>query len=192
MTGGPARLPALLPGDLDVQQQALREQIAGGPRASGPQLFALTDAAGGLTGPFNAMLLSPSLGQALQALGAALRYRCSLAPRVREMAVLQVAAHEDCAFERYAHEPIARSVGVTAREVEVLRRGGLPAVEGRERAALRVVEALLRRADLADAEYADAGAEVGVREVFELTTLVGYYTTLALQLRVFRVATPPA
>ena len=50
-----------------------------------------------------------------------------------------------------------------------------------------VVLALLARADLDDEEYADAVAALGERAVFELTTLVGYYATLALQLRVFRV-----
>ena len=31
---------------------------------------------------------------------------------------------------------------------------------------------------------------IGGRAAFELTTLVGYYATLALQLRVFRVGLP--
>jgi 4-carboxymuconolactone decarboxylase len=35
-----------------------------------------------------------------------------------------------------------------------------------------------------------AGAQLGTAALFELTTLVGYYATLALQLRVFRVGAP--
>jgi 4-carboxymuconolactone decarboxylase len=49
-----------------------------------------------------------------------------------------------------------------------------------------VVEALVLHGDLGDEEYARAVDELGERGVFELTALVGYYATLALQLRVFR------
>ena len=41
--------------------------------------------------------------------------------------------------------------------------------------------------DLDDERWAEASASLGAAVVFELTTLVGYYATLALQLRVFRV-----
>ena len=41
--------------------------------------------------------------------------------------------------------------------------------------------------DLDDARWAEASTALGDAVVFELTTLVGYYSTLALQLRVFRV-----
>ena len=50
--------------------------------------------------------------------------------------------------------------------------------------------ALTARGDLDDEEYAGAVAALGLPMVFELLTLVGYYATLALQLRVFRVAAP--
>ena len=44
--------------------------------------------------------------------------------------------------------------------------------------------------DLDDAEYAEAVGHLGPSGLFELLTLVGYYATLALQLRVFRVPAP--
>ena len=59
-----------------------------------------------------------------------------------------------------------------------------------ERAAVRAARALVRAADLDDEEYAGTVAELGEAGVFELTTLVGYYAMLALQLRVFRVSAP--
>ncbi|MEV6625768.1 carboxymuconolactone decarboxylase family protein, partial [Amycolatopsis sp. NPDC051114] len=84
------RLPRLSPADLDDDQRALREAITGGPRAGGP--FPLTDAAGALTGPFNALLFAPPAGQALQRLGAAVRYETAIGDRARELAILAVAA----------------------------------------------------------------------------------------------------
>jgi 4-carboxymuconolactone decarboxylase len=54
------------------------------------------------------------------------------------------------------------------------------------------VRALVQDGDLDDGQYAEAVAALGEAGVFELTTLVGYYATLALQLRVFRVGGPEA
>ncbi|MDH2443180.1 carboxymuconolactone decarboxylase family protein [Amnibacterium sp. CER49] len=184
MTG---RIPRLRPDELDPAQRALHDAVASGPRASGPQHFALTDADGGLLGPFNALLLSPELGGALQAVGAAVRFAADLTPRVREAAILLVAAAEDCAFERHAHEAVGRASGLTDAELAALRAGDLPGgADDDEAAHLRVTRALLH-GDVDDALWAGDAARIGARAVFELSTLVGYYRTLALQLRVFRV-----
>ena len=51
----------------------------------------------------------------------------------------------------------------------------------------RTAAALAARGDLDDAEYREAVGHAGRGGAFELLTLVGYYATLALQLRVFRV-----
>jgi 4-carboxymuconolactone decarboxylase len=181
------RLGGLLPADLDEEQAEVYRAITGGARASGPRAFPLTDEEGRLRGPFNAMLLSPPVGFAAQALGAAVRYNSSLNARVREMAILAVAAHWDSAFERQAHEAVGRtSAGLAESEMTALRTGRMPELtEPAERAALRATKALLRHGTLSDDEYADAVAAIGERGVFELTTLVGYYSMLALQLRVF-------
>ena len=56
----------------------------------------------------------------------------------------------------------------------------------------RIAAALAARGDLDDAEYREAAADLGPAGLFELLTLVGYYATLALQLRVFRVPAPDA
>jgi len=47
------------------------------------------------------------------------------------------------------------------------------------------VVALTEDRSLTDEQYGEAVNALGERALFELTTLVGYYATLALQLRVF-------
>ncbi|MFF3410502.1 carboxymuconolactone decarboxylase family protein [Streptomyces sp. NPDC002742] len=185
------RLPRLTPGELDLGQRPLYDAITGGPRAGGPQLFALTDAEGGLNGPFNAMLFAPGVGAALQELGSAIRYRTSLSGRIRELAILVVAARWDSAFERYAHEPIGRAAGLTDAEIAAVSAGTPPDLaDPSEAAALELVRVLAATGDADDTVFERAVSLNGIEAVVELTTLVGYYATLALQLRVFRVEPP--
>ena len=188
-----ARLPNPTPDELSPEQRALYDEIAGGPRSAGPRLFELVDQAGRLNGPFGIMLHSPAVGSALQALGAAVRYRSVLPDRIRELAVLAVAAHWTSEFELYAHVPLARHAGVTEAEVAgVVGGSDVHLADPAERVVLQVVRTLLRTSDLTDEQYAAGRDAIGEQGLVELTTLVGYYATLALQLRVFRVGAPPA
>ena len=184
------------PDDLDDDQRALYDAIVGGPRASGRQQFRLVDENGRLEGPFNAFLLQPVLGDRLQALGSAIRYSTSLSDRAREIAILVVAAHWRSEFEQYAHEAIGRAVGLTDDELRAIRGGDnpdcRPSLDRSGRPAARAPRAVARpgrrrrRRDVRQ-RAVELHGESGM---FELLTLVGYYATLALQLRVFRVLPP--
>jgi 4-carboxymuconolactone decarboxylase len=185
------RLVPTHPAELTPEQREVYEHITGGPRAGGPRLFDLADEQGRLHGPFGPMLLAPRLGDALQGLGAAVRYGTCLDDRTRELAILTVATHWDSAFERYAHEAIGRSVGLSDDELLALRDLDTVTLEDpREAAAVEVVRTLVRDGDLDDEAYAAAAQHLSQAELFELTTLVGYYATLALVMRVFRVGMP--
>ncbi|GAA0251051.1 carboxymuconolactone decarboxylase family protein [Cryptosporangium japonicum] len=180
------RLRRFSPDDLDDEQRALHRAVTGGRRAAGPQAFALVDDQGRLTGPFNAMLLSPPVGAALQSLGEAVRYESGLSDRTRELAILAVAAHWDSTFERESHEAVGRRAGLTEDELAGVRAGTEPgSLSADELGALRVTRTLLAEQRLDDARYAAAVTSLGERGLFELTTIVGYYGLLALQLRVF-------
>jgi 4-carboxymuconolactone decarboxylase len=108
-----------------------------------------------------------------------------------EIAILAVAAHWDSAFERYAHEAIGRVVGLSDDIIAALGAGtDPPLTDPTEQAAYRVVHALLTHRDLDDAHFDRARSELGDPALVELSTLVGHYSTLALQLRLFRVEVP--
>jgi 4-carboxymuconolactone decarboxylase len=187
------RLPELAPSAFTDEQRAVYNAITGGPRGSGPQLFQLVDGEGALTGPFNAFLLQPQVGGLLQALGSALRYQTSLSDRAREIAILVVAVHWESAFEWYAHEAVGRHVGLSDAELDCLRRHDYDELANPdERLVARTTHRLVAAGDLDLVAYREAVDSFGPAVLFELLTLVGYYATLALQLRVFRVATPEA
>jgi 4-carboxymuconolactone decarboxylase len=187
---GGARIAKLPPRALDADQRAVYDAIVGGPRARGAQLFRLVDSDGALEGPFNAFLLQPHLGAALQALGSAVRYETTLSDRSREIAILVVAAHWDSSFEWYAHEAVGRHVGLTDDELDGIRAGSYDGLPGAEGVVALTADRLVRDGDLDDAAYSSAVATLGQAALFELLTLVGYYAALALQLRVYRVTEP--
>jgi 4-carboxymuconolactone decarboxylase len=190
MSRAGARLAKLAPESLDADQRAVYQSITGGPRATGPRLFDLVDEEGRLEGPFNAFLLQPHLGGPLQELGAAVRYATNLSDRAREIAILVVSEHWDSAFERYAHEAVARQVGLSDAELADLRAGQHARLPADDALVAETTQLLVSGGDLDDRAYAEAIAGLGEAGLFELLTLVGYYSTLALQLRVFRVPAP--
>jgi 4-carboxymuconolactone decarboxylase len=184
------RQPRPRPADLDEDQQRLYRSITEGPRSSGPQLFALTDDEGVLQGPFGGFLLSPAVGDALQGVGAAVRYRTALPDRLREMAILAVAARWHSAFEQQSHEAVGAACGLTGEEMQLIADGDSPHLDDPvEVAGLRITRALLD-GDVDDATWSACLPPLDAAAVFELTTLVGYYSTLALQMRVLRVDDP--
>lgn len=185
------RLPWPRPDELDEPRRRVYDAIAGGPRAAGPQSFRLTDDDGRLEGPFNAMLVSPGVGMALQDLGAAVRYRTSLSDRAREIAILVLAALRRSDFEWYAHERVGRRAGLTEDELGALLLGEEPdGLSESELAVLRTTTALATTGDLDDDEFARAAATLGREGIAELVVLVGYYDLLALSLRVWRTPLP--
>lgn len=186
------RLEWLAPGDLDEEQRALYGRILGGPRSSTPRTVEMTDDAGRLHGPFNAMLIDPVVGEAAQQLGAAVRYGTQLGDRAREIAILEVAAVHESNFEFYAHRKIGVAAGLSEEEVDAIaRRESVPSFRADEQLVREVVNSLAVDHDLDDRLYARAISELGTVVISDLVVLVGFYEYTALALRVFRVPLPP-
>lgn len=187
-----SRLSQPTPEELSAEQRAVYDAIVGGKRSSGPRLFELTAADGSLHGPFNAMLMSPELGGALQRVGEVLRYESTLPASVRELVILMVSCDWKCEFEWYAHSAVARHIGMPERTLDRLRAGERPDdLTDEESVAYDVCTALSRDRALDDDLYLRAREVYDERAVTELVFLFGYYTTLAAALNAFAVSPPP-
>jgi 4-carboxymuconolactone decarboxylase len=181
------RLAPFRPEQLEPDQRRLYDTIVDGPRGTNGQGSSPVGPDGSLTGPFNAMLLSPTLGQAVQALGAVIRYSSTLSARSREIAILLVAHHCHSAYEWSAHSRHGRQAGLSDAEIESLT-GEDPEFADREEAAVtRSALHLLRGGTLPDDAYRSAVEILGSAQVFELVTLVGYYRMLAGVLATFGI-----
>ncbi|WP_426977547.1 carboxymuconolactone decarboxylase family protein [Pseudarthrobacter sp. O4] len=184
------RFPLLAPDELSDQQHDLYGAIAGPPRGNGP--FSIVDGSGRLAGPFNALLHSPAIGNAVQALGAVLRFGGSLPDRTRELVICAVAAELESAYEWYAHSRVATSMGISGTELKKLHDGEIPdTLTADESAALGLTRALLRGTVVGQEIHATALEHFGHGGITELSVLVGYYRLLAGILAAGDVPVPP-
>lgn len=189
------RLRHLTPDELDPDQRALYDVLTSGTRMqvhSGlPADVRMADDAGRLQGPFNAMLVHPHVGTALQELSRRLRFEGVLSNRAREIVILVVAAAERSDFEWAAHAAIGASLGLSATELDALAQGRpLELADATEAGAYVLARSLVTTGDADDAVYEQARRALGDAGVFEVSTTVGVYQLLAQQMRLFRVPAP--
>jgi len=179
------------PAELAPAQRALYDAITGGPRASQVGTVPITDSDGRLLGPFAVMLLAPEVGNAMQQVGAKIRFGTTLSARERELAILSVAGVLRSDFERLAHEPAARALGLAQTQIDdVLSVGRPDDLSADEAMICRLAQVMTADRTLSDEDY-EAGIEaLGRERLAELTWLVGYYSALALSLAVFRPVLP--
>jgi alkylhydroperoxidase family enzyme len=187
----PPRLDLIRPADLDDAQRALYAAITGGPRASQAGTVPIVDESGRLLGPFAVMLLTPEVGNAMQQVGAKIRFSTALTARERELGILAVAGALRSDFERLAHEPAALKAGLTQPQVDAALSGRVPdGLTEDEALVCRLARVMTAARNLSDADYEAGLAALGKERLAELTWLVGYYSALALALAVFRPFLP--
>ncbi len=186
-----ARLKPLPLSNLDTEQRALFDAITKGDRSRGRPLedFLLED--GSLRGPFNAWLQAPKIGQPAQLLGECLRYRGQLPPRLRELAILTVAARWRAEYEWWAHSRIAKAEGLSEEIIAAIKAGRPPGSADAEALMVhRFACELMDTRRVSEQSYRDVAKALGDAGAVELVTLLGYYTLISMVLNAFEVPLP--
>lgn len=192
MTDEP-RLVPLLPEQLDADQRRLYDAVLASPRGQGGARRLIRRDDGSLTGPFDAWLRSPVLGEHLERVGMALRTHTLLPAAARETAVLVVARAWGADFEWWVHGLVARREGVPEAAIEAIGRGRRPRFEDAAcQAAHDVAHALVERRRLDRPTLARALEALGERALVELVTLVGFYQLVSGILESFHPPGPSA
>lgn len=147
---------------------------------------------GSLHGPFRVWLHSPELAQRAQQLGEHARFRTTLAPRLRELAILVTARFWDAQIEWSVHEPAGREASMKRAVIEDIKRGRTPEFEHPdEESVYNYTFELLRDHFVEDDVFSAVAEHLGPRGVTELTILIGYYSLVALSLNAFQIPVPP-
>lgn len=187
------RVDGVDPARMSEAQRAIYDRYASGQRATPDNPFLLVDADGRLQGPPAVWILSPTFGQALQQIGAAVRFGSQLPARACEIAILLVGHRHRSPFELYAHRRAGIAAGLSEEDLAALAAAREPAaMSDVEACVFRTTLRILERGTLADGEFHDAAGVLGEAGLFELVTIVGYYTMVAMQLAVFDVQPPDA
>ncbi len=130
---------------------------------------------------FKLMALASTCFRPLMRLGAAILGQQKLSAKLRELAILRVAAQTGARYEWVQHVPIGRSVGVTDAQVAALEAGQIEAgcFDDVERAVLRFTSELVSGVRASDAAFAGVSAHLSPQEIVELLLAAGYYRMLA-------------
>jgi AhpD family alkylhydroperoxidase len=107
--------------------------------------------------------------------------RLELDPRLRELAILQVAADAEARYEWVQHAAIARHVGVTDEQIAAVEAGRFadPSLTDADRAVLLFAREVVAGPRVSDAAFVRVREQLSPREIVELLLTVGNYLMLA-------------
>src|SRR5260370_15954793 len=129
-------MPILTEDKLDDAQRALLESLRAGPGGDRVKLG----------GAFGVYMHAPQDGEVTRQLGAFLRFKTSLEPRLSEFAILCTARIWRAQYEWHAHAPIAEKAGVKAQTIRDIKAGRTPKTAAKdERAIFDFVQELCKK-----------------------------------------------
>jgi 4-carboxymuconolactone decarboxylase len=138
---------------------------------------------------FRMLAHAGTTGKRVLSLGTALLSQLELPPKLRELAILQVAHESGADYEWVQHVALARSAGVKEAQIEAIERGSVPAslFADQERQVLLFTKEVYRGRTISDEDFAGMTQAFTSREIVELLLTVGYYTMLARFMKVLEI-----
>ena len=142
-------------------------------------------------GPGSVMIYSPEMRRRANHFVGYFRQVTDLPHRLQELAMLLTARQMDCQYIWYAHAARGRQEGLSDALVDALRdRQPLPDMPADEAAFVAYATEMFNDHRVSEATYSDAVDQIGTRWLVELTTMMGYYTTLAYNANSFEIDLP--
>jgi 4-carboxymuconolactone decarboxylase len=153
----------------------------------------LTAGRGRILGPYKIWIHSPTVAGGMEHIGTFLNKRSSLTTRAVEIGILVIAQHWDADYVRQAHIRLGREVGLSQETIDAILAGRDPKLaDPHERAVHKFAAALVAGAKLSDAEFTEIEQVLDRAGIAEVLVLLGYYTSVALGMKVHEVPVPPA
>jgi 4-carboxymuconolactone decarboxylase len=185
----PQRFKQIPPENLTPEQRVLADGVRSGPRAAIKNTSATTP--GPLGGPFNVWLRTPDIGNIIQQLGAAIRFRSSLPAKLNELAICITARKWSAQYEWHAHRKLAVDAGLDPAIADDIAQGRKPArMAEDEQLVYDVSTELHQTGGLSDATYKRALDRFGEQGIVDLIAVNGYYTLVSFTLNVDRTPLP--
>jgi 4-carboxymuconolactone decarboxylase len=154
--------------EMTPAQRKVHDAIASGPRAGVPL-------------PFLAMLDVPDLANAIQSIGAAIRFSGALPAPLREVAILATAAAFGSGYEWDYHLPIARDLGVEETTITAAASGrSAEAATPAHQAIIALCRDAVLNCQVNQDRLKELVERVGAPAASEVVAIAGYYQLLAL------------
>lgn len=146
---------------------------------------------GRILGPYKVWIHSPTIASGMEHIGTYLNKRGSLSPREIEIGILVIAQHWDADYVRQAHIREGKKVGLSQETIDALVAGGDPKLtDAHERGVYDFAAALVSGAKLSDTKFGEIERTLGRNGIAEVLVLIGYYTSVALAMKVHEVPIP--
>jgi 4-carboxymuconolactone decarboxylase len=172
------RLPILKPEQMSERQRELAARIAG--------------KRGQVRGPFLVWLQSPELCDRVEALGAFVRFDCSLSEKLREFSILITARFWDAQHSWNSHFDKAVAAGISADVLRAIAEHRTPLFEqADERIFYRFCMEVLEQHFVSDETFGAAQQQFGVQGVVDIIGCLGNFSMLAFCLNTFQVDLDP-
>jgi 4-carboxymuconolactone decarboxylase len=176
------RLPLLKREQLDADGKKAYDDIVG----PGNRTVA------GLRGPLGIRLYSPKVCELSNALSQYLRFDSGLPADVRELAILTTARELDNQFEWTAHEPVARRAGLSPAAIDVVKyRKSTTGLPEKQAAVILLGRQLFQKHKLDSETFARALKAFGERDLVNLVSLMGTYSSTAMLIDTFDMQLDP-
>lgn len=174
-----SRLLDLTPDQLTTEQKGIFEQLVAGR--------------GRILGPYRVWIHSPTVASGMEQIGTFLNKRSSLSTREVEMVIIMIALHWQGEYVKTAHVRMGKDAGLSQAVIDALLAGTEPPLtDPHEKAVYRFAAAMIASRKVPDGEFAEIEKVLGRSGIAEVLVLLGYYTSVAMAMKVHEVPIPPA
>lgn len=151
----------------------------------------LTAGRGRILGPYKIWIHSPTVASGMERIGTFLNKNASLSKREVEIGILVIAQHWQGDYVRQTHIREGKAAGLSEETIDAILAGADPKLtDAHERAVHRFAAALVGGGKLSDADFAEIEKVLGRDGIAEVLVLLGYYTSVALAMKVHDVPIP--
>ena len=149
----------------------------------------LTRGRGRILTPYKVWIHSPDLAEPMEKMGTYLNKKSSLRPLEVELAILIVAFHWKSDYVIQAHIRHGQREGLTEAIIEALKSGRRPTFEDDRTQAVHDFAAAAVASEVpSDSDFERYERVLGRQGIAEVLLLIGYYTSVALAMKMHKVA----
>jgi len=137
---------------------------------------------------YKMLLHSPPVAEGWLSFFTAIRQKCELPGRLRELAILRIALLNRAHYEYEGHVPYALRNGVRQAQIDALENWQQSSeFDAVERVVLAYTDSMTRQIQVPDDVFAAVKKQFNEREVVELTATIGAYNCVSRFLESIRI-----